>query len=116
MVAARADGLDLTELLGRYKSYTAKKILSEIETNSQESRKEWLLYLFHYFAKANKQYSNYHFWQYTNHPTHIYTKDVIDQKIEYIHQNPVRAGLVDDAIHYIYSSACLDSPLKVLSM
>ncbi len=60
---------DLTELLGRFKSYTAKKILATIEEDKMESRKEWLLYMFNYFAKANKQYSKYHFWQYTNHPT-----------------------------------------------
>jgi hypothetical protein len=30
---------------------------------------------------------------------------VIDQKLDYIHQNPVEAGLVFKAEHYTYSSA-----------
>jgi REP element-mobilizing transposase RayT len=116
MVAAREPDEDLTELLGRFKSFTAKKILNEIKENNQESRREWLLKLFEYFARENKQYDKYHFWQYTNQPTLLYSADVIKQKINYIHQNPVRAGLVNDAANYIYSSACLDSPLKVLDI
>jgi len=113
MVAARETG-DLGELLGRFKSYTSKKILKLIETNPQESRKEWMLNLFKHFASKNNQYSNYHFWNYTNHPIELWTNAVILQKIEYIHNNPVRAGIVTEAHYYLYSSACLDSPLKVL--
>jgi len=44
----------------------------------------------------------------------LWTNAVILQKIEYIHNNPVRAGMVTEAHYYLYSSACLDSPLKVL--
>jgi len=47
---------DLNELLGRFKSFTSKKFLSVIKGNLKESRKEWLLYLFSFFAKKNKQY------------------------------------------------------------
>ena len=116
MVAARQGDKDLTELLGRYKSFTAKKILKEIKENPQESRRDWLLYLFEYYAKQNKQYDQYHFWQYTNHPTPLTSNHMIIQKIEYIHQNPVRAWLVNSAENYIFSSACRDSPLKVLDI
>lgn len=112
----RRENKDLNELLGRFKSYTSKVLLKEIETNPTESRKEWLLHQFHFFAKTNKQYSNYHLWQYTNHPTLLYSWEVIKQKEQYIHQNPVRAGLVTDASAYLYSSACADSPLKVFEM
>jgi REP element-mobilizing transposase RayT len=107
---------DLADLLGRFKSYTAKKIISAIESNDKESRKSWLLYLFNFFAKTNKQYSKYHFWQYTNHPTPLYSFEVTQQKIDYIHLNPVRAGIVTEAHTYLYSSACFDSPLKVMGI
>ena len=30
---------------------------------------------------------------------------MIDQKLEYIHNNPVKAGFVDEPEHYLYSSA-----------
>ena len=36
--------------------------------------------------------------------------------VVYIHQNPVRAGLVTEPEYYKYSSACFDSPLKVLDL
>jgi len=113
MICRRQDK-DLNELLGRFKSYSAKQIIKAIENNPQESRKEWLLYLFNYFAKANNQYSKNHFWQYTNHPVLLYSNDVIKQKMDYIHSNPVRAGLVNEPENYIYSSANIFSPLKVI--
>lgn len=113
LIAKRKDGNDLKELLGRFKSYTSKKLLEEIKENPQESRKEWLLYLFNYFANKNNQYDEYHLWQYTNHPTELFSNDVINQKVNYIHDNPLRAGIVNDITAYKYSSACPDSPLKV---
>jgi hypothetical protein len=75
-----------------------------------------LLTLFRKFAEGNKQYGNYHIWDYTNHPVGLYSNKVIEQKIEYIHQSPVRAGLVTEAEYYKNSSACFDSPLKGLNL
>ena len=114
MIARRKDA-DLGELLGRFKSFTAKKIIESIEANQRESRKEWLMYLFKFFAKLNKQYSKHHFWQYINHPTSVNSAMIFKQKVDYIHQNPVRAGLVLEPHHWLYSSACADSPLKILA-
>ena len=116
MIAARKGENGLTELLGRFKSTTAKKILKLIEDNPGESRKEWMMYMFRHFAKTNNQFSKHHFWQYTNHPEELYSAAVIDQKVDYIHNNPVAAGLVTAPEYYLYSSACLESPLKVLDL
>jgi putative transposase len=87
-----------------------------IEQNGSESRREWLLREFETAADANKQYSKYHLWQYTSHPIPIESWEVAIQKQQYIHQNPVRAGIVNEASAYIYSSACVDSPLKTLEL
>jgi REP element-mobilizing transposase RayT len=97
----RRNEKELSELLGRFKSTTAKQIIKAIENNPKESRREWLLYMFNYFAKQNEQYSKYHFWQYKNQPVVLYTNEVIDQKRDYIHHNPVRAGLVANVQDYI---------------
>jgi len=113
LIATRNDGKDLTELLGRFKSYSSKKLIQEINENPQESRKDWLLYQFNYFANLNNQYSHYHLWQYTNHPIELFSNHVINQKVNYIHENPLRAGIVNDISAYIYSSACPDNPLKL---
>ncbi|RAU82199.1 REP-associated tyrosine transposase [Pontibacter arcticus] len=113
---ARRQEKDLGELLKRFKSYTAKKIIAAIESNPQESRKEWMLAMFQHFALKNKQYGKYHFWQYTNHPTLLYSAEVIEQKKKYIHMNPVKAGIVIEPEYYFHSSACAESPLKVMEI
>ena len=51
LIVKRESEKELTELLGRFKSFTAKEIIKAIEENPQESRKEWLLHLFRFFAK-----------------------------------------------------------------
>ena len=40
-----------------------------------------------------------------NHAEYIYSESFIVQKISYIHDNPVRSGLVNHAEDYLYSSA-----------
>jgi len=65
-----------------------------IEQMPGESRREWLLHMFKYFAKYQKQNETYSFWQKTNHPIELNYPEIIDQKIEYIHNNRVEAGYV----------------------
>ena len=44
-------------------------------------------------------------WQEGSHPQQIQSDEIMVQKLEYIHANPIRRGYVDDAIHWRYSSA-----------
>lgn len=104
----------LSDLLRDFKSYTSKQLMKMISENEQESRKEWLLHLFKYYAKFTKQNQEMMFWQKTSHPVELYSNKMIEQKLEYIHQNPVKAGIVIEPWAYLYSSACTESPLKVL--
>ncbi len=104
MLASVKNGL-LSDTLRDFKSYTAKQIIQMIRENPQESRKEWLLYRFAYYRKRNNHNVKYQFWQQNNHPIDLFSNAVIDQKIEYIHQNPVVAGVVTEASCYKYSSA-----------
>lgn len=112
LIAAHNDGR-LPDILRDFKSYTAKRIIEMISKNPSESRKEWLLYLFEYFAKNSIQNKDYQFWQKTNYPTELITNAVFDQKMDYIHSNPVTAMLVNDEACFVYSSANPDSPFKV---
>jgi hypothetical protein len=60
------------------------------------------------FSKAASQHirnTNYQFWKYGNHPEEIYSEKFLWSKLDYIHLNPVRAGLVNKASEYLYSSA-----------
>lgn len=79
----------LPQIIRDLKSYTAKRIIALITDSYTESRKEWLLYMFRYFANTTQQNSGYQFWQKTTHPTELITAKVFDQKAEYIHNNPV---------------------------
>ncbi len=92
-------------LIGDFKRFTSKAIVKAIIENPQESRKEYLL---EQFRKAGNQSSNvnkYQFWRHDNHPIELWSNKVIDEKIDYIHYNPVEAGLVSRSEDYLYSSA-----------
>ena len=88
----------LSDILRDYKKFTSKTIIQAITDNIQESRKEWLLQQF-------KTSEGYLFWRTDNKPIELWSNKVIDQKIDYIHQNPVEEGLVFRAEDYVYSSA-----------
>jgi putative transposase len=107
------DEAELPAILRDFKSYTAKRIIEMIETSVTESRKDWLIHLFKYYAKYHNQNSQYMFWQKTSHPTELITNQVFQQKLDYIHQNPVASGLVNDECSFVYSSANPDSPLQI---
>ncbi len=92
-------------LLGDFKRFTSKEIVKAIINNPRESRKDWLL---EQFLKAGAKSSNvnkYQFWRHDNNPIELWSNQVIDEKINYIHNNPVKEGLVFRAEEYLYSSA-----------
>ncbi len=93
------------QLLGDFKRFTSNNIIKAIQNNPQESRKEWLLEKFMDAAKNSSNVKHYQFWQHNNHPIELWSNKVIDEKIDYIHQNPVVEGLVFKAEDYMYSSA-----------
>ena len=77
---ARAKDERLNILLGNLKSYTAKEFIKQIEKNSQESRKEWLLHMFKFYGKGNSQNEEYQFWQNGNHPIELWSSEMIKTK------------------------------------
>ena len=88
----------LTDIIRDFKKYTATKIVDAIANNSTESRKNWLLWLL-------KSDNEINFWQEGYHGEEIYTQAFFDSKVDYIHQNPVRAGIVEKEEEYLNSSA-----------
>jgi len=85
----------------RFKSYTAKKLLHYLDKNSVTTILEQLAF----YKKAHKTDRAYQFWQEGVHPEWIQNEEMMRQKIEYIHRNPVERGYVDQAEHWRYSSA-----------
>ena len=104
LIAKANDGFQLSEIIRDFKKFTAKKIIDMIK-EGPESRKEWLLYRFSYAGKFDHRIKSYKVWQDTSHPILLESNHIIDQRINYIHQNPVRALIVQNEFDYIFSSA-----------
>jgi putative transposase len=94
-----------SKLLKEFKTYTSKAIRKSIEANSQESKKEWMLWMMKRAAEKKSNVSNYQFWQHHNKPIELWSNAVIDQKMDYMHDNPVVSGFVSKPEDWKYSSA-----------
>ncbi len=87
------------------KKFTSKKIIACVANNQQESRKRWMLNLFSFAGRNNNENEVYQFWQQEYHPIALDTPEKTIQRLNYLHDNPVRAGIVWFADDYKYSSA-----------
>ncbi|WP_127471125.1 REP-associated tyrosine transposase [Thiomicrorhabdus aquaedulcis] len=92
---------DLSRDIARFKQFTAKQCLALL----QEKGAKTLLDQFAFYKKAHKSERAFQFWQEGCHPEWIQSDEMMRQKIEYIHQNPVKRGYVDLPEHWRYSSA-----------
>ncbi|KAA5549259.1 REP-associated tyrosine transposase [Adhaeribacter rhizoryzae] len=100
-----SQGNPMEDIIRDLKRHTAKAILKAIAENGQESRREWMLWLFERAGKRNSNNQQYQFWQQHNHPIELNSNYLLNQKLHYIHQNPVEAGFVREPEDYPYSSA-----------
>ncbi len=64
-----------------------------------------MLKLFEDEAEFSKKHKSYKFWQVGNHAIEVFSENFIWDKINYIHNNPVRAGFVQNQWDWLYSSA-----------
>jgi len=96
-----AGSSDLSTDIGDFKSFTANRIIKYLK----EQNAEPLLRLLRYFKEMHKTDREYQLWQEGSHPQAIQGEEMMRQKLEYIHNNPVKRGYVDDPIHWRYSSA-----------
>jgi putative transposase len=96
---------NLSDIMRDLKRHTSKTILKAIDENIQESRRDWLLWMFERAGKHNKNNEQYQFWQQDNHPVALSTQKMLIQRLDYLHNNPVESGAVDHPPDYLYSSA-----------
>ena len=101
---ARSGNENLSGTLRDLKSFTSKEMLKAID-EGPESRAKWMLAIFKNAAIRHKRNSDFQVWTHENHAIEIFSSKFVEQKLDYIHNNPVRAGLVDVPEEYIYSSA-----------
>lgn len=106
LILRASGGTDLSSIIRDFKSFTARQIIRFLESReSKESRREWLLKQFRKAAIVAGKNNKYKIWQNGNHPVELYTPKAIRQNLNYIHNNPVVAGIVELPEHYLNSSA-----------
>lgn len=98
-------GEKMEDILRDFKSYTSSRLRKLIQPNLSESRREWMLWMMERAGTKNKNNNGFQFWQQHNNPIELYNNELMDQKLEYIHNNPVEAGFVSRPEDYVYSSA-----------
>lgn len=87
----------LSDTIRDFKKFTSTQLIQAIDRNPKESRKRWLLWL---LKKDDKLW----FWEPGYHGEEIFTQSFFDTKLDYIHQNPVKANIVEKEEEYLYSS------------
>ena len=101
----RADGeYLLSEIMRDFKKFTSKKIIETMQSEP-ESRKEWMLDYFKKSCEHLARKQNYKVWQEGYHAEEVFSNKWIKEKINYVHQNPVRQKIVSEPEHYYFSSA-----------
>jgi putative transposase len=94
-------GPHLSQTIKEFKSYTAREIIR----TAKAAGNKWLLGQLESFKKDYKTESDYQVWQEGFHPEMITNEEMLIQKMEYIHNNPVKRGLIERSERWIYSSA-----------
>jgi len=105
LIASAQEGVKLADIMRDMKKFTSQRIIAAINENQQESRKDWLIWMFKRAGAKNNNNDTYQFWQQDNHPIELSTNEMIDQRMDYLHKNPVKAGSVWEPQHYKYCSA-----------
>jgi len=94
---------DVAGFLRDFKRFTSKQLKQNIETHEPR-----ILQLF------TDEAGQYQFWQNTNAPKKIENPAFYRQKLNYIHENPVRKNYVEKPEHWRWSSANPHTPVNVM--
>ena len=107
MILKSSEEFPLEGVIRDIKRHTSRQFRKLLEDRMfvNESRREWLLWHFTNAGKKNGNNNDFQFWQQHNQPIELNSNKLIDQKVEYIHMNPVEASFVDRPEYWLYSSA-----------
>jgi putative transposase len=112
LIVQAKEGHRISDIIRDFKKFTAKRILQLIETEP-ETRRDWMLNQFEYAGRKLKRISKYKFWKDDNHAIEL-ESHMMNNRLDYIHQNPVESMIVEEPEHYLFSSAIDYSGLKGL--
>ena len=100
---------DLAKAMKDFKSFTARKFVDFLELCDSG-----LLEQLRHLKERHKMQSDFQVWQEGNHPQQIAHDAVMSQKMEYMHNNPIRRGYVDEPVHWRYSRLGIYAGMKGL--
>ena len=114
LIARAAEGFELSAIMRDFKKFTSKKMVEDVGRNPQESRRRLLEWVFEKQGQFNPNNTYVQFWQQPSHSIELTSVAVTQQKLDYIHQNPVRAGICYRPEDYLYSSASFYAGLEAV--
>jgi REP element-mobilizing transposase RayT len=94
-IIAQSSHDNLSGIVRDFKSYTSKEMLKYIQSG-KESRDKWMLAIFKSAAIKHKRNAVYQVWTHENHAIEIYSASFFEKKLDYIHSNPVKSGIVEN--------------------
>jgi putative transposase len=95
----------LAAIIRDLKGVSSKRLIKQIQEHPGESRKEWMLDLMAKAGEKNSNNTKFQFWLQHNKPIELNNNAIMDQKLAYIHNNPVVAGFTHRQEAWLYSSA-----------
>ncbi|UYZ59380.1 REP-associated tyrosine transposase [Hymenobacter latericus] len=105
LIARATPPATLSGIVRDFKKFTARTLMLELETNPQESRRSWLRWMFERNGMGNAHNQHIQVWQQRSHPVALTSDELVQQRLRYVHDNPVRAGICFLPEEYVYSSA-----------
>ena len=104
LMARAKEGYGISAIIRDFKKFTSKRLIEKI-TEIGESRREWLLDKFSFEARRSGRAKNYKVWRDDSHAISLEKTEWVLQRLNYIHQNPVRQMIVENPHEYLFSSA-----------
>lgn len=114
LIARAAEGQELSNIVRDFKKFTARRVFEKMHLNPQESRRNWLEWVFRKQGEFNPKNTHIQLWQQRSHGIELQSEAVTRQKLTYIHQNPVRTGICYRDEDYVYSSASFYAGLEAV--
>ncbi len=105
LIASAQEGYKLASIIRDLKRFTARRLYETLLVEPTESRRYWMRWIFESEGQRSSCNEDIRVWTHDNHPIILETNGILEQKLNYLHQNPVKAGICFAAEDYVYSSA-----------
>lgn len=93
------------ELIEDIKAWAAPRLHQSILSNQYESRRGWMLQELQLATRIHEHTQSMQLWKSHTYHFELQNAKMVRQKLDYIHQAPVKAGIVLQPELYRYSSA-----------